>query len=309
MVDRLKDRVAVVTGSGRGVGRGIAIALAAEGAKVVVNDLGGATDGSGSSSAIADEVVAEIKKNGGEAIANYDSVATLEGGENIIKSAVDTYGRLDILVNNAGILRDRMVFNMTPEEWDAVMKVHLYGVFHCTKPAAILMRQQKSGRIISMSSTSGLHGNAGQANYGAAKAGIAGFTRVVSRDLGRYGICVHAIAPGAGTRMTESPEMEEARKRRVERGELTQEQADALRLPDPDDVAPIVVYLCTDAAAHLNGCTFGAAGGTISLHTDPIPIKSIYKDGRWTVDELIRMVPNTLTRDVVNPAPSQVPKE
>lgn len=306
MGDRLKDKVAVVTGAGRGVGRGVAIALAVEGAKVVVNDLGGATDGSGESATPADEVVAEIKKDGGEAVANYDNVATLEGGESIINTAVDSYGKIDILVNNAGILRDKMIFNMTPEEWDAVIKVHLYGLFHCTKPAAILMRQQKGGRIISMSSTSGLLGNAGQANYGAAKAGIAGFTRVVSRDLGRYGITVNAIAPGAGTRMTVSPEMETARQRRIDRGEISQAQADAGKMPEPDDVAPIVVYLATDAAADINGCTFGAAGGRIALHTDPVAVKSIYKDGRWTLDELMRVVPTSLTNEVRNPAPSQV---
>ncbi|MEE8399665.1 MAG: SDR family NAD(P)-dependent oxidoreductase [Desulfobacterales bacterium] len=308
MGDRLKDKVAVVTGAGRGVGRGVAIAFAVEGAKVVVNDLGGATDGSGDSAGPADEVVAEIKKNGGEAVANYDSVAELEGGERIINTAVDTYGKIDILVNNAGILRDKMIFNMTPEEWDAVMKVHLYGLFNCSKPAAILMRQQKSGRIISMSSTSGLIGNAGQGNYGAAKAGVAGFTRVISRDLGKYGITANAIAPGAGTRMTVSPEMETARQRRVERGEITQQQSDAGRMPEADDVAPIVVYLATDAAANINGCTFGASGGRIALHTDPVAIKSIYKDGRWTLDELMRIVPMSLTNEVKNPAPSQVPK-
>ena len=308
MGDRLKDKVAVVTGAGRGVGRGVAMALAAEGAKVVVNDLGGATDGTGDSKSPADEVVAEIKENGGEAVANYDSVATVEGGESIINTAVDAYGKIDILVNNAGILRDRMVFNMTPEEWDAVLKVHLYGVFHCSKPAAILMRQQKSGRIISMSSTSGLHGNAGQANYGAAKAGIAGFTRVISRDLGRYGVTANTIAPAAGTRMTVSPEMEAARLARIERGEISEEQANAMKMPEPDDVAPIVVFLATDAAANINGCTFGASGGRIALHTDPVPVKTIYKDGRWTLDELLTIVPRTLTNEVTNPAPSQVPR-
>ncbi|MBM3150540.1 MAG: SDR family NAD(P)-dependent oxidoreductase, partial [Chloroflexi bacterium] len=198
MSKRLAGKVAVVTGSGRGIGRAEALALAAEGAKVIVNDLGSASDGSGTSHSPADEVVAEIKKLGSDAVANYDSVATPEGGENIIKTAIDKFGRLDILVNNAGILRDRMVFNMSEEEWDLVMKVHLYGTFHCTKPACVIFRQQRSGRIINTSSIAGL-GNMGQANYSAAKEGIVGFTRTVARDMGKYGVTCNAIRPNAGT--------------------------------------------------------------------------------------------------------------
>ena len=313
MADRLKDRIAVVTGAGRGIGRGVAIALAVEGAKVVVNDLGGAVDGSGGEQTPADAVVAEIKAAGGEAVANYDSVATAEGGNSIVQTAVDTYGRIDILVNNAGILRDRMVFNMTSQEWDDVIKVHLYGVFNTTKPAATVMRQQRSGRIVNMSSTSGLIGNSGQANYGAAKAGIAGFTRVVARDLGRYGVTCNAIAPGASTRMTMSDEVIAARDIRASKGvsggggQTPSQAAPVLR--DPDDVAPIVVYLCTDAAANINGQTFGASGGTIQLYQNPIPIKSIHKNGRWTLDELLETIPGTLTAGLANPAPPQPPKE
>ena len=310
MGDRLKGKVAVVTGAGRGIGRGVALALAAEGAKVVVNDLGVERDGSGAAQGPSDEVVAEIKAKGGEAVANYDSVTTVEGGENIIKTAVDNFGRIDILVNNAGILRDRMVFNMAPEEWDAVLKVHLYGCFNCTKPAALLMRQQRNGRIINMSSSSGLLGNAGQANYGAAKAGIAGFTRVCARDLGRYGVTVNCVAPSAATRMTVSPEMEEALKARIARGELTEEQAAARRPPDPEDNAPIVVYLATDAAANINGAVFHSRGGALDLCYHPLPAeKTIYKEGRWTVDELERVMPSTLASELVNPSPPQPPKE
>jgi len=311
MGDKLKDKVAVVTGAGRGIGRGIALLMAEEGAKVVVNDLGGAADGSGASTSPADEVVTEIKKAGGEAIANYDSVAILEGGENIIKTAIDNFGKLDILVNNAGILRDRMIFNLGPEEWDIVMKVHLYGHYNCTKPASVLMRQQRSGRIINMSSTSGLIGNSGQANYGAAKAGIAGFTRVCARDLGRYGVTVNCIAPGAATRLTMTDEVMRARQLRSERGISSaagQQQPSATPMRDPDDIAPIVVYLCTDFAANINGCTFGSSGGLISLHTDPIPMKSIFKNGRWTLDELVQIMPTTLAAGLVNPSPPQPPK-
>jgi NAD(P)-dependent dehydrogenase (short-subunit alcohol dehydrogenase family) len=177
MGDRLKGKVAIVTGAGRGIGRGEALALASEGARVVVNDLGGAANGTGSSSSAAEEVVAEIKKRGGEAAASYESVATWKSAENIIKTAIDSFGRLDILVNNAGILRDRMIYNMSEEEWDLVMKVHLYGHFFTTRHACVIFRQQKSGRIINTSSNAGLGFTFGQANYGAAKEGIVGFTR------------------------------------------------------------------------------------------------------------------------------------
>ena len=313
MGDRLKDRVAIVTGAGRGIGRGISILMAEEGAKVVVNDLGGAADGTGAEKKVADEVVAEIKAAGGEAVANYDSVTTVEGGESIIRTAVDSFGKLDILVNNAGILRDRMIFNMAPEEWDAVMKVHLYGVFNCTKPACVLFRQQRSGRVISMSSTSGLIGNSGQANYGAAKAGIAGFTRVIARDMGRYGVTCNAIAPGASTRMTMSEEVLAARQIRASKGVTggggAQSPVGAAALRDPDDIAPIVVFLATDAAANINGQTFGSSGGTISLYHNPEPMKSIHKDGRWTLDELDSIMPGTLLAGLMNPSPQQAPKQ
>jgi len=310
MGDRLKGKVAVVTGSGGGIGRGIAILMAEEGAKVVVNDLGGAVDGSGSSDAAANKVVEEIKAAGGEAVPNYESVATVEGGEKIIQTAIDSFGKLDVLVNNAGILRDRMVFNMAPEEWDMVIKVHLYGVFNCSKPASIIFRQQRSGRIISMSSTSGLIGNSGQANYGAAKAGIAGFTRVIARDLGRYGVTCNTIAPGAGTRMTLSDEVLSARQIRAEKGLTAAGTQPRQTGPgDPDDVAPIVVYLASDAAANINGQTFGAAGGNFSLYQNPTPIKSIHKEGRWTLDELDSILPTTLLAGLVNPSPLQPPKE
>ncbi|MFC1893346.1 SDR family NAD(P)-dependent oxidoreductase [Chloroflexota bacterium] len=286
MGDRLKDKVAVITGAGRGIGRAIALLMYEEGAKAVVNDLGTERDGTGNDHGPADEVVAEIKAKGGEAIANYDSVATVEGGQNIIKSAVDKFGKIDILVNNANSTSGESLFDMTPEHWDAVTKVHLYGAFNCTKPAAIFMRQQRFGRIISMSSRAALIGypGGGSPSYGAAKAGVAGFTRVCARGLGKYGITVNAITPNAATRSRVKP-------------------AGTRELPEPEDVAPIVVFLATDAAANINGCIFDSFGGEISLYCDPTPIKTIHKDGRWTIDELLDIIPTTLAIGLVNPAP------
>ncbi|MER3420785.1 MAG: hypothetical protein C4290_09815, partial [Chloroflexota bacterium] len=202
MGNRLEGKVAIVTGGGRGIGRAICHLLAEEGCRVVVNDYGVAVDGTQPSSGPAQEVADEIKAKGGEAIPNFGDVSKVEDGEAMVKQALDSFGRLDILINVAGILRDRMIFNMTEEEWDAVIAVHLRGHYCTIKPASVVMRQQRYGRIINFTSISGLRGNPGQANYGAAKAGIAGLTRVVARDLGRYGVTCNAISPGAATRMT-----------------------------------------------------------------------------------------------------------
>ena len=201
MDNLLKDKVVIITGGGRGVGRGIAMLMAQEGAKVVIADPGVELDGSGGSSSFADSVVDEITGLGGSAIASRESVTTMDGGQAIVQSAIDSFGQLDIVVTCAGILRDRMVFNMTEEEWDDVIDVHLKGTFTVVKHACIVFRQQRSGRIITFSSESGLIGNSGQANYGAAKDGIAGLTRVVARDMGRYGVTANSIAPSAQTRM------------------------------------------------------------------------------------------------------------
>jgi len=296
MADRLKDKVAIVTGGGRGIGRGEALALASEGAKVVVNDLGGGPDGAGASSSPADEVVAEIKKMGGEAIANYDSVATSEGGENIIRTAVDTFGKLDILVNNAGILRDKMVFNMTNEEWDIVLKVHLYGHFYTTRHACILFRQQRSGRIINTSSEAGLGAAFGQSNYGAAKEGIIGFTRNVARDMGRYGVTCNAIRPAAATRLTITPELEEAWKKAGQAHII-----ERVKQAKPEDIAPLIVWLASDEAAGVTGRTFLAQTGKISLYSEPVEEKTLAKIGGWTIDELFTFMPATLAVDLVNP--------
>jgi len=303
MGDRLKGKVAIVTGAGGGIGRGHALALASEGAKVVVNDLGGAVDGSGSSSSAASKVVEEIKAAGGEAAANFDSVTTVEGGENIIKTAVDAFGKLDILVNNAGILRDRMVFNMSPEEWDSVIKVHLYGHFNTTRPACVLFRQQRSGRIINTSSTSGL-GNRGQSNYAAAKEGIVGFTRTVAIEMGRYGVTCNAIRPNAGTRMTMSDDMKQAAERSG-RGEIVK----YMESMKPEDIAPLIVWLASDDSANVNGRTFFVQTGRIALFSEPVQEKVIEKQGGFTIDELFEKMPKTLAEGLVNASPPEQPKE
>ena len=309
MGDLLKDKVAVVTGSGRGIGRGIALLIAEEGAKVVVNDLGGSVDGEGASNTPSQEVVNEIKAKGGDAVANGDSVATMEGGENIIKTALDNFGKLDIVVAVAGILRDRMLFNMTEEEWDAVIAVHLKGTFSVVKPASILFRQQRSGKIIAFSSTSGLYGNSGQANYGAAKDGIAGLIRGIARDLGRYGVTANAISPGADSRMTQSVP-QSARDIRAASGIEAQSAVTPLELNrDPEDVAPMVAWLVSDEANDVNGQVFHCQGGQISLMSNPYEERTLRKVGRWSVEEIDAMFAGTLGMDMVNPAPVQAPKE
>jgi NAD(P)-dependent dehydrogenase (short-subunit alcohol dehydrogenase family) len=306
----LEGRVAVVTGAGRGIGRGIAILMAANGAKVVVNDFGVTGDGREPSSEPANQVVAEIKQAGGEALAVADSVATMEGGKRIVGTAIEKFGRIDILVTCAGILRDRMIFNMAEDEFDGVIATHLKGTFACVRAAVEPMRQQGYGRILTFTSGAGLFGNPGQSNYGSAKSAIAGFTKTIARDLGKYGITCNSISPVAGTRMTLTDSYFKARELRKQQGIVREERGVAsIENLSPDDVAPMVVYLASEGAANVNGQVFLCTGTSYALVSYPRPVTTIYKDGRWTLDELLDTVPDTLMLGVANPAPPRDEKK
>jgi len=279
-VNTLKDRVAVITGAGRGIGREHALLFAREGAKVVVNDLGGATDGTGSDTTPAQEVVNEITAAGGQAVANYDDVSDWDGAQRLINQAVETFGDLHVLVNNAGILRDRMITNMSEQEWDAVMRVHLKGHFCPTHWAAAYWRDQaKAGNevpraVVNTSSTSGLFGNQGQTNYGAAKTGIATFSIIADAELRRYGVRVNAIAPAAATRLLGTVS-----------SELSEPSGDEWTPMHPGNISPFVAYLCTESCP-IHGRVFFVQGGEVFLFQPFTIVDKISKEGFWSVEEL-----------------------
>jgi len=289
-------RVAIVTGAARGIGRGHALELARQGAKVVVNDLGTEIDGQGRSTGPADEVVELIRDAGGEAVANGDDVSDWEGAGRLVDTALETFGGLDIVVNNAGILRDRMFVNMTVEDWDSVIRVHLRGTFAPAARAARYWRERsKEGhsndaRIINTTSASGIYGNIGQANYGAAKAGIAAFTIITAKELGRYGVTVNAVSPGARTRMTEG--VNPAAYASVPEG-----QFDAA---DPENIAPLVAWLASPESAHVTGRVFAVRGGRIGIaegwHLGP----RVEQDERWDPVRLGPIVNDLLERAAGN---------
>ncbi|HTC85078.1 MAG TPA: SDR family oxidoreductase [Candidatus Acidoferrum sp.] len=280
----LDGRVAVITGAGRGIGREHALLFAAEGARVVVNDLGGAMDGTGDDRSPAQQVVDDIKGMGGQAVANADNVADWDGAKRMVDAAIDAFGDLHILVNNAGILRDRVIINMSESEWDAVIAVHLKGHFAPLHHAAVYWREQtKAGQtvkasVINTSSTSGLNSNPGQANYGAAKSGIATLTEIAAKELSRYGVRVNAIAPAARTRLTEStPGLGDIVAAPSEPGKFD--------IWDPANISPLVAWLATEECP-ASGKVFFVQGGRVALFQPWTMTDEIDKDDRWTVSEL-----------------------
>ncbi len=280
----LKDKVAIITGAGRGIGKESALFLAKEGAKVLVNDLGANPDGSGEDK-IADEVVEEITSLGGEALANYESVDSYEGGKNIFESALNEFGAVDILVNNAGILRDKTLFNMDESDWDAIMAVHLKGHFNCTQPFVRYIRETNrlNCKIINMSSVSGLIGNFGQTNYGAAKAGIAGFSRSLSMEMAKYKCSVNTISPGAATRLT--IDLMKAAGREVDENDWKQ---------GPQQIAPVIAWLSSEEANEITNQIFHISQGNVGIMQQPAVIKSFKSDDIWDLDKLNMVMPDLL---------------
>ena len=313
MPDRLKEKVVVVTGSGRGIGKGIATSLAAEGAKVVINARSKSTSGDPRLPMVADEAVDEIKKQGGVAVANYDSIGNREGADNVIKTAIDAFGKIDVLVNNAGIVRDRMIWNMTDEEWDEVMKTNLYGHFYCTRAALSYMREaikngtQKNGRIINGSSYSAIKGNAGQPNYCAAKSGVIGFTYSCALALWRYGITCNAIVPRALTQISDTIPDDRMRELAAARGVAG---ADTLPIDElkkkfiggsPEAIGPLVCWLASDDSQDINGQIFLVMEGQVGVFSQMNESKLAFKEGIFEVDDVWRIMP-ALTAGLQNPA-------
>jgi NAD(P)-dependent dehydrogenase (short-subunit alcohol dehydrogenase family) len=300
----LTDRVAVVTGSGQGLGKAIAVAFAAAGAKVVTNSRKPGTEG-GDAGTIAEE----IKGAGGEAIPVFGDVSVFSDAQRLVQAAVEQYGRIDILINNAGVDAPKMIWNMGEEEWDKCIDATLKGAFNCSKFACMAMRENKWGRIVNNTSTAWL-GTVGHVNYGAAKAGIVGLTRAIAREMGRYGVTCNAFTPLAATRMTDNASVRAGLKKRLESGLITQAQYDdAIHMPPADGVAPMVVYLCSDKASDINGQVFHLEAGKVGLYSEPAQVRILYRDyektGFYTQAELDRFIPQMLRGVYHNPAPKE----
>ena len=286
----MQDKVVVVTGAGGGIGRDMALAMAAEGAKVVVNDIGTSTTGEGTDAGPAQKVVDEIKAAGGQAVANTDSVAEAASAGRIVQCAVDSFGRIDGVVNNAGILRDRFFHKMSLDEWDAVLKVHLYGSYYMSRAAANHFKEQESGTFVHMTSTSGLIGNFGQANYSAAKLGLVALSKSIALDMAKFNVRSNCIAPFAWSRMigsipTDTPE-QQARVAKIQ--QMT-----------PNKIAPLAVYLLSDAAKDVNAQVFAVRNNEIFLMSQPRPVRSVHRSEGWTAESIAEHGMPALTRSFV----------
>ena len=310
MGERLKGKNAVVTGGAGGLGKPICLGLAAEGARVVVCDVGATTDGTGTTTGPSDAVVEEIKKAGGEAIPSYESVIDFNAAERLIQTCIDIYGRIDIMVNAHGNLRDRMIWNMTEDEWESVMNVHMKGTFNTCRHACKVMREQRYGKIINVTSDA-WRGATGHVNYGAVKGGVVSLTRCIAREMGRYAVTANCFAPIAATRMTLTEEVKAGMKKRLDSGLITQDYYDKfVDMPGPEHVPPLIVYLATDEAKDINGQTFHIERGRVGIYSEPVEVKQLFNDGEiWSVDELADLVPRTLLLGYTNPAPEELPKE
>jgi len=301
----LEGKAAVVTGAGRGIGREVAKLLAAQGAAVVVNDPGVGRGGEKTDERPADDVVAEIKKAGGKALANYDSVAEYLKAGLMVKQCVDAFGKIDILVNLAGNLRERMIWNMSEDDFDSVISVHLKGHWNMCHHAVKYMRQAGHGRIVNFSSDA-YKGSVGQCNYSAAKAGIIGLTRSIAKEAARYGITANAVCPSADTRMTLTEAVKANRKRKFEEGLMTKAEYERTLIPrGPEFIAPMVVYLCLDQADYINGQVFHVEKGRINTYYFGEDLKSLHKggDGMFDLDELIEDVPTSLMNGITPVVP------
>jgi NAD(P)-dependent dehydrogenase (short-subunit alcohol dehydrogenase family) len=298
MSQGVADKVVVVTGSGQGIGKAIALEFARNGAKVITNSRKPGTKGGD-----AESTANEIMDMRGQGMAFYGSVSDFASAGKLVQAAVDRFGRLDIMVNNAGSDAPHMIWNMTEEEWDLSLDSYLKGTFNTCRFASAIMREQKWGRIINTTSTAWL-GTVGHCNYGAAKAGVVGLTRSLARELGRYNVTCNAYAPTASTRFSASEDIQAGFKKRYESGLMTKERFEELtNLPSPETVAPFIMYLCTDAAADINGQVFDVTGNNIALYSEPVKKKTITKEsGVWTVSELAQQVPQLL-EGYKNPAP------
>jgi len=308
MGDRVKGKNAIVTGAGRGIGAAVSVALAQEGANVVVCDIGGATDGSGTDKTPADEVVEKCKSLGVKAVAHYGNVADFNACADMVKRCVETFGSVDIVCNIAGIDKPKMVWNMSEEEWDAVVAVHLKGTFNLTRHSTPLMREQKSGRIINCVSEA-YQGGPGHLNYAAAKGGIASLTYGTARELGRYGVTCNAFIPRARTRMLMDEATLAGLQKRVAAGVMTQEKFDSMlrSLAPAETFAPFITYLASEAAANINGQIFLTTGESLGVFSQPEITVQVTRDwekeGGWSIEEIEKLVPEKLLVGYVNPSP------